>query len=247
LNPLFDLCYETNKKGTLVLLDVALISHLSNFADFSRSELKEFIGQAHAKRVKKNDSFFVEGEAAHSFFLLLDGYIRVVRISGSGEQIIVRYIASNELFGIASAIGRDTYPANAVAAIDCVALSWPMPLWNETVRRFPSFAKAASTTLGNRFADVQDRVLELATEQVEHRVAAALLKLLEQTGRETDEGVLIDIPLTRQDVSEMSGTTLHTVSRLLSGWEQSGLVKSSRKKVIVTDKTKFTNLYSVQK
>jgi CRP-like cAMP-binding protein len=119
-----------------------------------------------------------------------------------------------------------------------------MSLWSETVRRFPSFANAANKAVGSRLMDVQDRVIELATEQVEHRVAAALLKLLEQTGRETEDGILLDIPLTRQDISEMSGTTLHTVSRLLSGWEQSGMVKSSRKKIIVTDKAKLASLHS---
>lgn len=224
------------------MLDVALISNLPNFDDFSRTELEEFIGQSRAKHVKKNDGFFSEGDPAEFFYLLLDGYIRVVRISPAGEQIIVRYIASNELFGIAHAIGRDTYPANAVAAVDCVALSWPMSLWNKTVQKHPSFAKVANNTLGSRLMDVQERVIELATEQVEHRVAMALMKLLEQTGKEVEEGVLIDVPLTRQDVSDMTGTTLHTVSRLLSGWEQSGLVKSSRKRVIVTNKEKLLAL-----
>ncbi len=229
------------------MLDVALISHLANFSDFSRPDLEKFIQQGRAQRVKKNDRFFDEGETANSFYLLLDGYIQVVRISDSGERIIMRYITCHELFGIASAIGRNTYPATAVAAIDCVALCWPMSLWNETVRRFPSFANTANKAVGSRLMDVQDRVIELATEHVEHRVAAALLKLLEQTGREIDEGILLDIPLTRQDISEMSGTTLHTVSRLLSGWEQAGVVKSSRKKIIVTDKTKLSNLYSGNK
>jgi len=189
----------------------------------------------------------MEGEDAHSFYLLLDGYIRAVRVSASGEQIIVRYIASHELFGIAGAIGRDTYPANAVAVVDCVALAWPTSLWNETVRKFPSFANAASVTLGNRLIDMQDRIIELATEQVEYRVASTLLKLIEQAGKETEEGLLIDVPLTRQDVSDMSGTTLHTVSRLLSGWEQSGLVKSHRKRVVITDKIKLAKLYNAQK
>ncbi len=229
------------------MLDVALISHLPNFSDFSRSELKEFIDHSRAKRVEKNGYYFEEGEAAEYFYLLLDGYIRVVRVSPAGEQIIVRYIACNELFGIAQAIGRDTYPANAVAAIDCVALAWPMSLWGETVRRFPSFCGAANKTLGSRLMDVQERVIELATEQVEYRVAAALLKLLEQAGKEVEGGTLIDIPLTRQDVSELSGTTLHSVSRLLSGWEQNGLVKSSRKQVIVTDREKLHALTSGDK
>lgn len=224
------------------MLDVALISNLPNFDDFSRPELEAFISQSRARHVKKNEYFFSEGDPAECFYLLLDGYIRVVRISPAGEQVIVRYIASNELFGIAHAIGRDTYPANAIATVDCVALAWPMSLWNKTVQKHPSFAQVANSTVGSRLMDVQERVIELATEQVEHRVAMALMNLVKQTGKEVEEGILIDIPLTRQDVSDMTGTTLHTVSRLLSGWEQSGLVKSSRKRVIVTNKEKLLAL-----
>ena len=222
------------------MLDVALISHISNFEDFSRKELEDFIAQSKALRVAKNATFFLEGEPAHSFFLLLDGHIRVVRTTKAGEQIIVRFISSNELFGIAKSIGVEHYPANAIAAVDCVALSWSTRIWEETIQRFPSFARGASQTVGKRLLDIQDRAIELATEQVEQRVALALLKLVTQTGKQVEEGILIDIPLSRQDVSEMTGTTLHTVSRLLSAWEQNGLVKSSRKKITVTDTQKLT-------
>lgn len=224
------------------MLDVALISHISGFSDFSRQELEDFLAQSKALRMAQNSVFFSEGEHAHSFFLLLDGHIRVVRTTPSGEQIIIRYISSNELFGIAKSIGQEKYPANAIAAVDCVALAWPMHIWDDTVKRFPSFAKSIGQAVGNRLLDTQDRIIELATEQVEQRVALALLKLMTQTGKNVTEGILIDMPLSRQDVSEMTGTTLHTVSRLLSAWEQTGLVKSSRRKVVVTNVEKLTKL-----
>lgn len=75
----------------------------------------------------------------------------------------------------------------------------------------------------------------MATEQVDQRVAHALLKLVKQTGKKTVEGILIDFPISRQDIAEMTGTTLHTVSRLLSAWEDQGLVKSGRQKVTVVE------------
>jgi len=79
----------------------------------------------------------------------------------------------------------------------------------------------------------------MSTEQVEQRVAHVLLRLANQTGKKTAEGVLIDFPISRQDIAEMTGTTLHTVSRLLSAWEAKGLVRSGRQKVTVVEPHKL--------
>jgi CRP-like cAMP-binding protein len=77
--------------------------------------------------------------------------------------------------------------------------------------------------------------MEMASEQVEQRIARAILRLVQQSGRRTAEGIEIDFPITRQDIAEMTGSTLHTVSRLLSSWEAQGLVRGGRQKVVVTD------------
>jgi CRP-like cAMP-binding protein len=77
--------------------------------------------------------------------------------------------------------------------------------------------------------------MEMSTEQVEQRIAHCLLRLVNQSGRKTPDGLEIDFPITRQDIAEMTGTTLHTVSRTLSAWEGEGLVLGGRQKVTVTD------------
>ena len=77
--------------------------------------------------------------------------------------------------------------------------------------------------------------MELSNEQVEQRVAHALLRLAKQDGRKVDAGVEIDFPISRQDVAEMTGTTLHTVSRILSAWEQQGLVEGGRQRIVLRD------------
>ena len=77
--------------------------------------------------------------------------------------------------------------------------------------------------------------MEMSTQQVEQRIAHALLRLVSQSGRKTDDGIEIDFPITRQDIAEMTGTTLHTVSRLLSAREDEGIVRGGRQKVTVKD------------
>jgi CRP-like cAMP-binding protein len=83
--------------------------------------------------------------------------------------------------------------------------------------------------------DSQKRILDLSTQQVEQRIAGAVLQLAQQAGRKTDDGLLIDFPLSRRDLAEMIGATLHTVSRALSAWEEMGLVECGRQRVVVLD------------
>ncbi len=156
----------------------------------------------------------------------------------------VLHVPAGELFGFAAAIGRDTYPGTAIAAADCIVLSWPMHLWSTFAAAHPGFAAATARTIGHRLGEMNDRVVELATLQVEQRVARALLRLIEQTGKRTDAGVEIDFPITRQDISEMTGTTLHTVSRLLSVWARDGIIDPERrhKRITVSDPHRLVEL-----
>ncbi|TGQ31473.1 MULTISPECIES: Crp/Fnr family transcriptional regulator [unclassified Mesorhizobium] len=216
-------------------LDRSLIAGLPAFQGMAPTDLDYMVGQARSLRIAKDQPVFEQEQEAHSFFLLLDGHVRVVKTTPDGQEVTVRYISPGELLGIAHAIGRTTYPASAIAAADCVALAWPSHLWPKFADAFPNFGANTYKTVGNRLQDAHTRVVEMSTEQVDQRVAHALLKLIKQTGRKTDEGILIDFPISRQDIAEMTGTTLHTVSRLLSSWEDKGLVKSGRQKVTVVE------------
>jgi CRP-like cAMP-binding protein len=216
-------------------LDRSLVSGLPAFAGLNGEDADAVLATARSTRFPKDSEVFSEDEEASQFFLLLSGHIRVVRTTPEGEQVIARYINEGELFGIAVAMGRTTYPASAVAAVDCVVLSWPNSAWRDLQSRVPGFGGNAYQTIGARLQDTQSRVVEMSTRQVEQRIAGAVMRLVQQSGRKTEEGVEIDFPITRQDIAEMTGSTLHTVSRLMSAWEDEGIVKSGRQKVTVTD------------
>jgi CRP/FNR family transcriptional regulator, nitrogen oxide reductase regulator len=216
-------------------LDRTLIASLPPFRTLSAHDLDAVLALARSSRFAKGSEIFSQDEEAHGFYLLLSGHIRVVRTTPDGQQVIPRYINEGELFGIAMAMGRTTYPASAVAAVDCVVLTWPNSAWPQFQARFPSVASSTYETIGSRLQDTQARFEEISTHSVEQRVAAAILRLVRQSGRKTPEGVEIDFPLTRQDIAEMTGTTLFTVSRVLSAWESRKLVHTGRQKITVAD------------
>ena len=87
--------------------------------------------------------------------------------------------------------------------------------------------------LGHLTQDMQARYRELATERVEQRIGRTLLRLAAQSGQEASGG--IELALTRQDLAEMAGTTLHTVSRVLAEWDRKGIIDSRREHLRITD------------
>ena len=220
---------------TLPRLDESLLSHVPPFSRLERRQIREILDLATSRRLDEGVAVFEEGAPAERFYMLLDGYIRVMRITPSGEQVIALHIPAGQLFGIAKAVGRDTYPATSVTASEVIVLSWPTRVWDDFVARYDGFASETYKTVGQRIGEMNNRLVEMATQQVEQRVANAILRLINQTGRKVDAGIEIDFPITRQDLSEMTATTLHTVSRLLSAWEKQGLVSSRRKRITVTD------------
>ena len=104
---------------------------------------------------------------------------------------------------------------------------------SELMITFPQIPINVLYAQSMRVRELQHCYRELATEPVERRVAHALMRLATAAGWKTEEGLLIDMPLSHQDLAEMTGTTLFTVSRTLKQWEDQGLVISGRERVII--------------
>lgn len=217
------------------LVDRSLIAELPLFANMSPEALDDVLRDARSLHCPKGKAVFQQNEKAHSFFVLLHGRLRVTQVTADGQQIVVRFVGAGEVFGVAQAIGRSDYPGTATAVVDSVALAWASAAWPLLVGKYPTLATQALQTVGGRLQEAHARLREISTEQVERRVARAILRLTHQAGRKTAEGILIDFPVTRQDIAELTGTTLFTVSRILSLWEGKGWVEGGRQRILVRD------------
>ena len=117
--------------------------------------------------------------------------------------------------------------------MDSIEISWSEAALLELIGRHPRIALNLVRIVGKRLKEAQERVRELATLRVEQRVARALPRLASQAGQDTGGGTKIDIPLTRKDLAELSGTTLHTASRILTAWEREDLVVTNNQRVTI--------------
>jgi CRP-like cAMP-binding protein len=216
-------------------VDRSLVADLPLFIGLAAEQLDELLREAQSVRYPKGTNVFQQDEAAGSFFVLLHGHLRVYKLTPDGQQVVVRFVSPGEVFGVAMAIGRTTYPATAAAVVDSIALVWPSTAWPRLIAKHPALAVNTLQTVGSRLQDAHTRVVEMSTEQVERRIAHTLLRLAKQSGRKVEAGVQIDFPISRQDVAEMTGATLHTVSRVLSAWEDQGLVAGGRQKITLRE------------
>lgn len=216
-------------------IDKSLIRALPLFDGMADAQLDEILAEASSRRYPAGTPVFEQGQPADQFYVLLHGRLRVTQVNAEGQQTIVRMVNPGDLFGIARALKRPDYPGTAGAVAESIALAWPMSAWDDLLKRYPTFAINAMHVMGQRLQEAHTKVRELSTEEVERRVAHTVLRLANQSGRREPGGIRIDFPVSKQDIAEMTGTTLHTVSRILSAWEAAQLVEGGRQKLLVKD------------
>lgn len=197
------------------------------------SELASIAQDGRIRRLRRGAYLFRQGAQATSLYILVAGSIKMTQLTPEGHQVLLRVASPGETIGAIAAVGGARYPATAQAAEDCRLLAWDSASLLALRERFPHLAINALRFMSRHVQEFQDRCRELATERVERRVARALLRLAGQAGRRVEDGILIDLALTRQDLAEMTGTTRYTISRMMSEWEQQGLVKAGRARVLI--------------
>ena len=202
--------------------------------DLDEAALKFVLGAAKIKILDKGSFFFQKEEPAIHAYILLDGKVKLGQVAVDGQQVILGYLIPGRVFGIIAVLKKVTYPVTAQAVGKCKALVWDQDTLNRLLDKFPRMALNALRIMSGQIRGFQNSVRDLSTKRVEQRIARAILRLARESGKKIETGILIDLPLSRQDLAEMTGTTLFTVSRVLTEWEKRGLTQSQRQKVIIT-------------
>lgn len=190
---------------------------------------------AHERRARRRGTFFSEGQPATAFFVLATGRVKIAQVSHDGAEVILRLIAPGQMFGGFGALIGGPYPATAQALESSRALAWDASDMEALMQRFPVVASNLVRELARRLRELEVRYRELATERVAQRLAHALLRLGERSGRPVSNGLFVDVPLSREDLAQLTGTTLFSVSRLLSEWEARGLLQARRGRLVLCD------------
>ena len=174
-----------------------------------------------------------QGEPASTFYLVATGALKVLQNTPEGQELIVRFVGPGDPFGGVVVLEQASYPVSALAVEATTLHAWPAIAMRAMVDRFPRVTTNIMREMASHMTDALTRVREVTTQRVGQRLAMTLIRLARQCGRQTAEGILLTHVLTRQELADLTGTTLYTVSRTLSEWETEGVLASDARRLVI--------------
>lgn len=212
-----------------------IITALPVFAGLSERDWDKVTDLFSEREYQKDDYIFLEGEAPEALYIVRTGKVKVLRHSTDGKDVVLRVTGPGQLLGSVAVFDGGGYPGTAQAIEDCSLLVVARNDCLTLVQRFPVFALTVISDMGTRLRSSAEQIRSLAVERVEQRIARTLLKLGQTAGVDTPEGRVIEMPLTRQDVADMTGTTVETAIRVMSKFRRQELIRTRRGKVVLVE------------
>ncbi|MCS6957195.1 MAG: Crp/Fnr family transcriptional regulator [Aquificaceae bacterium] len=208
-------------------LDMLKKVHL--FEDLSEEELKEALKYMQVREFKRNEYLFFEEEAEPGVYILIDGLIKLLKETHDARIVIVRLVYPGDIFGWIEwgrRMSRNTYTAKAM--IDSKTLYISNKDFINLAIKQPAIAVKMTCEATSLLLHSYETLKSIAGGKVEERIAKVLLEIADRIGKKYEDVIVIDAPLTRLDIAEMTGTTVETTIRVMSKWKKQGIINAER-------------------
>lgn len=205
------------------------------FAKLPADAISQISGFFREKGFAAGQTIYTAGDPAMGLYVVAVGKVKLARTTESGKTVVLGVIGPGDFFGSLSALGDRVYPDSAVAHTACCVLAVASADFQAILRRYPQVANATLEIVATRLASMHELVEQLSAHPAEQRIASTLLALAGKLGEKKGNAILIQMPLSRQDLAEMTGITPETASRILMQFRRSGLIRSGRRWVAILD------------
>ncbi|MFC7294026.1 Crp/Fnr family transcriptional regulator [Marinobacter aromaticivorans] len=183
-----------------------------------------------------------QGDPAEALFLVAHGRVKLLQHSASGNEVVLDLLSQGEPFGGLATLGRRRYPQTAVAHTACCVLTITTADFRHLIRTYPEVALSALDGVARDLEAAHDVIRSLSTLPVEARIAQVLTDLADRLGEADDSGILIQSPLSQQDLAAMVATTAATVSRIISSLRRRGYLETGRQWIRICDRDGLAQL-----
>ncbi|MCX7921130.1 MAG: Crp/Fnr family transcriptional regulator [Clostridia bacterium] len=218
-----------------------IIKKFTFFSDLQESDLEEIDKISIERNYKKNMIIFMEGEPGEAFYYIKSGKIKVFRTYEDGKEHIIHIFGEGDVFGEATLFSNIPYPASASVYEDAVVGMIKNSELENLVKNNSELALKIIKVLARRLVFAQNKIRDLAFNDVFARTAAQIMKLAKDYGRKTDKGITIEIELSRQELADMVGTTRETVSRAISKFKKEKSITEEKDKIVILSEAKLND------
>jgi CRP/FNR family transcriptional regulator len=184
----------------------------------------------------RGDRIFTEGDTADSFLNIVDGRVKVFKSTPAGKELILEIFGAGDPLGAVAVYEGMAYPASAVALEATTLLRIPQREFFALLEQHPALVRGLLSGLTLRLAELTRRLAELTGARVEARFARLFLKLADQIGRHDRGGVFVPMALSRQELADLTGTTIETAIRIMSRWQKEDVLHTEKDGFAILDR-----------
>ncbi len=233
---------STPAHSCTIELRLSILRKAPFFKTISEAEISRVNKFFHHTSYSADQTIYFTGDNGISLFVVASGNIKLVKHSATGQDVLIDILNPGDFLGTLPILGDDQYKETAIAHTNACVLSINNEDFRSILNSIPTVAINLVEILSERLKSSNEMIQQLSVKSVEKRIAFILLKLKSKLGVEFERGSLIQLPLSRNDLAEMTGSTPETASRVISNLSKEGILKTGRKWIAIINPQKLSRI-----
>lgn len=215
------------------ILRLNILHNLPFFNNLSHQEVTEINKIFNDIGYVSEETIYHMADRSTRLCVIASGSVKLIRQNADGKEVLMDILKQGEFFGSLDPFGDTYYQETAIALQPSCILKIDSEEFRTILQKYPVVSLQVLDTTAKRLLEAQERIKQLSAHSVENRIAYTLLKLGQKLGEQNENGILIQIPLSRYDIAGMAGTTPETASRIISKFKNADILKTGRKWTII--------------
>ena len=229
------ICAYNRRMPTLEEVD-GLLRVTPVFRRLSPDDRRKVAQATSIRRFDKGEMIFEQDTPSDAFYTIASGRVKIFKMLPSGKDLILEVFGAGDPLGAVAAYDGRPFPASAQALEDTTCLFIPRTDFFRLLEEHPSLVRGLMLGMTVRLVELTNRLAELSGARIESRLARLFLKLAREMGRPERGGTFIPLALSRQELADMTGTTIETGIRIMSRWGKQNVVRTEKDGFVVLDR-----------
>src|SRR6185503_5115316 len=214
------------------------------FSRLSPDDRRTIAEVATVKHFSRGDVIFEQDTPSDALYAIASGRVKIFKMMPSGKDVILEVFGPGDPLGAVAAYMDRPFPASASALEDTACVIIPRAAFFRLLETQPSLVRGLLLGLTTRLVELTNRLAELTGGRIESCFARLLLKLSSEMGRAERGGTFIPLSLSRQELADMTGTTIETCIRIMSRWNKDDVVRTEKDGFVVLDRKELERVAS---
>ncbi|HET7627188.1 MAG TPA: Crp/Fnr family transcriptional regulator [Bacillales bacterium] len=222
---------------------IEILKELPLFSELNNEDLKRLEAITKKKTYPKRQYVFMEGDPREAVYFIQEGTVKTFKVDENGNEQVINLLQKGEMFPHVGFFDETPYPATAETVERTELFVIRIDDFDQLMMQNPEIAIKVMRIMGQKIFMLAERVQELISEDVRHRIVHALLRFSKEIGKPKNNGISIELPITNRDFANMVGSTRETINRVLNQLKKEGILEADRNGMFIHDLKRLKSFY----